>query len=182
MTRNSPGAGREDERCAPESGSSLPDRGVADTVLGEPRERSLAAVATTGKHADAHTYGPLARSSGVDRATRPCMVDGHRSAHWLSFHQVAPHPTRRGDGSLPALPRGTVSAARQRAVRVRVSVFPVVATAGEDLYLGSARTVSATPLSGRELPDSGAHRLSSRPIPDCSSAVSRCDLFLKNNV
>src|ERR1051325_8919059 len=59
---------REDKRCAPESGSSLPDRGVADTVLAEPRERSSPAVATTGKHADAHTYGPLARSGAVDGA------------------------------------------------------------------------------------------------------------------
>src|ERR1051326_5466458 len=57
--------------------------------------------------------------------------------------------------------------------------FPVVATAGEDLYLGSARTVSATRLSGRELPDSGAHRVSSRPVPDCSSSSSHRDHFFK---
>src|SRR4029077_9348721 len=84
-----------------------------------------------------------------------------------------------GARSVPALPRGTVWAARQRAVGVRVACFPVVATAGGERSLGSARTVSATGLSGRELPDSGAHRLSSRPIPDCSSSSSRPDHFLK---
>src|ERR1044072_1605558 len=62
------GMGREDQRCAPESGSSLPDRRVADTVLAEPRERSSPAIAPPGKHADAHTYGPLARSYAVDGA------------------------------------------------------------------------------------------------------------------
>ena len=37
MKEEQSGTGWEDTRCAPESGSSLPDRRVADTVLAERR-------------------------------------------------------------------------------------------------------------------------------------------------
>src|ERR1051325_9325461 len=112
---------REDTRCAPESGSSLPDRGVADTVLAEPRERSSPAVATTGKHADAHTYGPLARSGAVDGANvYSCTVPGQdllRLRHLcvllqgdLAWSMGAGLPT--GCGRVQASPYGPSGAKR----------------------------------------------------------------------